>query len=325
MISLRTIAKFSLAAAIVSLLIWFDVITLEPIQAILGAPGTVGLVFALIYLTLPVSALRWYLLLRSQGVRIRFVSVYHINAIGNFASIFMPGAASGDALRLLYVLQEAGAGHRARATLTVAVDRATGLLGLGIVAILALAYRIQGIDANPTLVGLFPVLLLVCGASVAMGVAGVAICHGLAGHPWALGLEEKGRVGKITLRLIEAGAAYRHHIGALLAVILLAAVTQGLVMAAVLAVASASASGPLGLEDYAVATPIALVANVLPFTPGGLGLGESAFAKVCAMMDETGATGAGSIFLTFRALTSLVLLTGSISLAVFRKQASLRQ
>lgn len=325
MTKLLTIAKFSLAIMIVSLLIKFDMITLEPIKAILSAPGAVALVFLLIYLTLPVSALRWYLLLNSQGVQIRFAAVYHINAIGNFASIFMPGAASGDALRLLYVLQEAGAGHRARATLTVAVDRATGLLGLGIVAIIALTYRIQAADASPTLVGLFPILLIACGASVALGIAGVAICHALVGHSWALRLEQRGRVGEVLLRLIEAGAAYRHHIGALLAVILLAALTQGLVMAAVLVVASATPPGSLGLADYAVATPIALVANVLPLTPGGLGVGESAFARVCAMMDSMGASGAGSIFLTFRALTSLVLLTGGVSLILFKRQASPRQ
>jgi hypothetical protein len=39
--------------------------------------------------------------------------------------------------------------------------------------------------------------------------------------------------------------------------------------------------GNISLLDISIAAPLALVANVLPFTPGGLGIGEAAFDQIC--------------------------------------------
>ena len=39
--------------------------------------------------------------------------------------------------------------------------------------------------------------------------------------------------------------------------------------------------GDVTLLDVAVAAPLAMVANILPFTPGGLGIGEAAFEQIC--------------------------------------------
>ena len=41
--------------------------------------------------------------------------------------------------------------------------------------------------------------------------------------------------------------------------------------------------------DYWVAAPVALVANALPFTPGGLGVGEAAFDQLARVGVQRGA------------------------------------
>jgi uncharacterized membrane protein YbhN (UPF0104 family) len=67
----------------------------------------------------------------------------------------------------------------------------------------------------------------------------------------------------------------------------------------------------LPISGYAVAGVWAMIANSLPLTPGGLGVGEAVFAQIAAAL-ETVTTGASyaNVFLAMRILTALVTVLG---------------
>jgi len=77
--------------------------------------------------------------------------------------------------------------------------------------------------------------------------------------------------------------------------------------------------GDITLLDVAVAAPLAMVANILPFTPGGLGIGETAFALICRWLAPSiiSAPYAG-IFFAFRAVSMVMLIPGAVALATHR-------
>jgi uncharacterized membrane protein YbhN (UPF0104 family) len=79
------------------------------------------------------------------------------------------------------------------------------------------------------------------------------------------------------------------------------------------------AIGNLAWLDYLISASFAFVANMLPFTLGGLGVGEAAFDHLCTLFEPT-ASGApyASIFFAFRAVSLLTLLPGVVSFIVYR-------
>jgi len=66
--------------------------------------------------------------------------------------------------------------------------------------------------------------------------------------------------------------------------------------------------------DYGIAGLYALIANSLPVTPGGLGIGEGAFASALVMLAPQAAHAAyGTIFLAFRCVFILSTLPGLVA------------
>jgi uncharacterized membrane protein YbhN (UPF0104 family) len=312
------VAKALIAVAVLAYLAQSGIISAVPLDRLSALPLPAAEAVVLIFLTLPIGAWRWWLLLRSQGVRLPWTAVYHINAIGNFSSLFLPGGISGDALRGGLILSQAGKGRRLTATLSVVVDRITGLLGLITVALAVVAVHFSeqrdGIDlARVPLIlaaGLF--------TTFAAGFLGILFCRRLQSLPAIERLGRSGRLGSILATLIDAGAAYGKTLGTLAQVQVLAMLTHLFTVGALLVLANPMLPGRLDTTDWALATVVALLANVLPLTPGGLGVGEGAFAHVCDLLDPTHASGYGTVFLAYRALTALALLPGAVSWIVYR-------
>lgn len=80
--------------------------------------------------------IRWWLLLRVQDVQLRLRKVLAITCIGQFFNAFLLGATGGDLVKILYVIREAPQA-KARAGLSILVDRAMGLVALAVVALAA--------------------------------------------------------------------------------------------------------------------------------------------------------------------------------------------
>jgi hypothetical protein len=80
--------------------------------------------------------------------------------------------------------------------------------------------------------------------------------------------------------------------------------------------------GRLDWIDYVFATSLTLVANALPLTPNGIGIGEAAFDQICRWLEHV-PTGApySSIFFAFRAVLVGVSLTGLVSFVLYRQAA----
>ncbi|MBV9739970.1 MAG: flippase-like domain-containing protein, partial [Hyphomicrobiales bacterium] len=79
-----------------------------------------------------------------------------------------------------------------------------------------------------------------------------------------------------------------------------------------------SGIGHLGWAGYALAGAVSMLANVLPLTPGGIGVGELAFAYICRLLSGDGVSPFATILLVFRALTALVSLYGAVVFVFYR-------
>jgi uncharacterized membrane protein YbhN (UPF0104 family) len=84
------------------------------------------------------TAARWYVLLRSGGVNIRFRDTLSLTFTGLFASNFLPTTIGGDAVRLAGAMQMGF--DRAVCLASLASDRLIGMLGMSMAAPLGLTY-----------------------------------------------------------------------------------------------------------------------------------------------------------------------------------------
>jgi uncharacterized membrane protein YbhN (UPF0104 family) len=87
-------------------------------------------VAAIVMLTLQtaLSAAKWFLLLREQGVVVGYPSLLKTYLIGNFINLFMPSVVGGDAYRAVRVSRYTRG--VARALPSIIVDRVTGIAAL---------------------------------------------------------------------------------------------------------------------------------------------------------------------------------------------------
>ena len=143
-------------------------------DALLGAALLpLALALPLLALNMPLSAFKWSLLLRVQGMRPGFGAALEAYWIGSFFSNYLPSNVSGDVVRLMVLRAE---GRRPEITSSILVERLTGLVVLVALAAGALALRPGHFDDF----GLLPLLwLMVLSLAVSLAFA--------AGEPLARG------------------------------------------------------------------------------------------------------------------------------------------
>ncbi len=98
------------------------------------------------------SALKWKIILKSDGIDIAYWTLLQSYYIGNFLGLFLPSSFGGDIYRV-YALSSTGM-NAGKVTSSVLFDRLTGLFALLSIALLGYI-SLPGIDYDITLAALF--------------------------------------------------------------------------------------------------------------------------------------------------------------------------
>jgi len=122
---------------LVYLFLTIDVNALVPLFKGLDL-GWLVLVFVLTLPNLLLLALRWSVLLRSQGIRLSVLRALQLQLIGAFFNCFTPSTVGGDAVRAYHLAALKGKG--ADSVVSVILERALGLVCLAIIAALGCTF-----------------------------------------------------------------------------------------------------------------------------------------------------------------------------------------
>jgi glycosyltransferase 2 family protein len=233
-----------------------------------------------------VESRRMGVLFGSQGMDVPFWYGYQLTAIAAFFSLCIPGGTGGDVMKLYYLtMRHRGKGVEVATVLLI--DRVVAMFALlGLLLMLALA--------EGTLMWHQPVVrILILGAAglmAALPCFAIAVWSGHIRAPRWLPLRD------FVQRVIEAAYAFRHHKSALATACALS-FTGHVLLACMFA-----AAGRIVLPDAPVLVVcmlalLGMFANALPLTPGGLGVGESAFQGLFAL---AGFSGGAPLMLSWR-------------------------
>jgi glycosyltransferase 2 family protein len=119
--------------------------------------------FLLLFVNTGISTFKWALLLRADGVRMPFLSLFASYLVGSFFNLFLPSNIGGDAYRIYDVARYSK--RTAHSFASVLADRVSGYLALAMLAsgfgLLGMGYLPHKIIVLMPLGGLFALLLLI--------------------------------------------------------------------------------------------------------------------------------------------------------------------
>jgi hypothetical protein len=93
------------------------------------------------------TSVRWDYLLKVQDIDLPVFKVWIINMIGIFFNQFLLGSTGGDVVKVLYIAKQAPR-RKARAMLSVIMDRVLGLLAMLLVIALFLPLELKRLEGN---------------------------------------------------------------------------------------------------------------------------------------------------------------------------------
>jgi hypothetical protein len=242
-----------------------------------------------------VSAWRLCMLMKPRGLNLSLASSVRLTLMGIFFNACLPGATSGDVVKIYYA-SEGNRGRRTELTTIILLDRATGMFAMVTWPLIVAPFFPQLVGSSAILQG----LLWAAAALATIMFAGMLI--GLSSRL------RNSRLLALTFQRLPLGAyaekvfdtlhLYRHHKGTLLAAVMISLMIHTMTVGVTLLIAQAIYPNGFAWE-ISLLVPLGLLANALPLTPGGLGVGEAAFNNLFGM---AGLTGGAEIMLGWRLL-----------------------
>ena len=252
----------------------------------------------LMIVTFLLQIVRWYLLVRSLEIPFKLRRAFQLGLLGLFGNTFLPGSVGGDFFKA-YLIGKDSPGQRTAAVSTVLMDRGFGLFGLllfaavlgsiawagGDARVLANAELQWMILATAAIAGACAIGFLLLGFIPQRGVDGIA--------DW---LRSRSRIGAVLANLWQAVCMFRRRMRIMGYGLLLTAVSHFAIVITFYFAASVFPSkhpetDTATLPELMVIAPIGFVAQALPLAPGGLGVGEAAFAGLYRLADRPGSQG----------------------------------
>ena len=266
---------------------------------------------ALVFFDRALMAWRWIILLRALDTPAPppLRDVLRIFFVSSFIATFLPSV-GGDVYRAYSLATHGVSGAQAAAS--VAMDRLLGVLSLLLVAAVALPYAGR-VATDPVIVWTMSITIVGCaaGALAVFSRRASELAHAVNARVPGVSLQ------RMSGRLIDALARYKHHRADLASVLALSIGVQGIriVQAWFLGLSLGIAAPP---SAYLAFIPIILLIMLVPITVYGLGTSQFAFDSLFGLVGVPAAS-AFALSVLFVALGIVGNLPGGVLYATGRR------
>jgi glycosyltransferase 2 family protein len=293
-VSLGILAYIFLKVVDINLL-WKELIKANPLYFVAAV--------AVYFLVQGLSAWRWYVLLKPQGIDVPFSRILAYYFLGMYFNFFLPSAIGGDVVKVYYLNKETK--QLSASTTSVFFDRDIGMGGLVLIALVTALYagpahmKINGVPLVPVFAFIFVGFLL---ANLAIFYRPTYnLLHRL------LSLFKMKKVDDKIERLFTSVNVYRNRWGLIVATMLMSLGVQvGCALVNLLAARSIGLD-KAGLADYLVFIPAIGLISMIPISVGGTGVREAAYILMFSSIgvEEHQALALSVLWLGVIAITSL--------------------
>lgn len=306
---LLTPMRFALAASLLFILFRSGAIDWESMSRLNSAWEYALLAVVLFFLGTVVHALRLAVLINAHHLQLTFYAAFKLTFIGLFFNTYMPGSTGGDLVKIYYA-SKGNPGSRAEVVTVMLMDRFIGLFGLITLPILLAPLFVKLIAAQTLMQTLLFIAFIVTMAIVLLVVLSVR-------YPLGDSIRVKKILGKVAFgslitRVIETVQSYKLNSKTIVIALAYSWLHQLFMIGVALVVAQAI--NPQGASWKMVALiPYGYLANALPITPGGIGVGEAAMESIFSLNNLDGGA---EVLLGWRLV---MLIVGLLGLAFYLK------
>ena len=318
---MKNFLKLLITLFIIFLLLKFNVIDFSGIKNISHNYKYILYILFLMVITMPLGALRWWSLLKSERYNISYWNAYLLYSTGLFFNIFMPGGAGGDIAKGYYLFKHVEKNQRILAIFTILVDRVVGLHALLFTISLFGIIISEKIFFNSDLHKLFNIILII----MIVSVPAILIVINYSGLIKKY-IEKRKSIflGNIAYEIFSSLEIYKNRKFVLFKCWSLSLVNHFCLLSCFYIT---SIFLNINIFDYFEAAfigGVSLITNAVPLTPGGIGIGESTFNYLSQFFYNNQNIAFGSIFfITVRVLFNFICLSGAISFVIIKKPENL--
>jgi glycosyltransferase 2 family protein len=224
------------------------------------------------------ATVRWQILLRLQGIRLRWLQAGGIVMIGLFFSLFLPGGIGGDAMRVYFMFQLAPR-RKIGATLSIVMDRLFGLFTVLFLAGMSISLRFSWLTRSGTSRHIAYLAFVLLGGSLAF----VVLVFWLANSSSLYRLPKALPLRKVVVQSGEALLRYRSQLGVMTLVFVITIVAHLAYYTNYYCAGEAlrmSKGHAASLADILSIMPLVDTIISMPISIGGLGLRETLFQEL---------------------------------------------
>tara|TARA_B100000925_G_C22011036_1_gene476507 strand:+ start:6887 stop:7873 length:987 start_codon:yes stop_codon:yes gene_type:complete len=314
---LKNFLKIIFSVGLFSYLVYQGKIDTKLLSRLLLTPGAMAVTLILIVSQNLSNSFRWLLILATQTKKkINFLFLAGINWIGLFFNTVLPGAVTGDLIKMLYVKQIDSKISKTSMVLTVLMDRIYGLLGLIILmgAISILRYeRLTSIGPGLETIVHFNLLLLVG----ALSFFSLMFLPENYQKKFSYFCSKLPLIGKKTIHLNECFWMMAQKKKTLFTCVGISIISHNLGIMAFYHITSPFYEVPVEFLDIYSVIPVGMIITAIPISPGGMGVGHAAFEKILGYFQLNNGA---NLFNTFWIMILLNNILGLIPYLLFSKK-----
>ena len=320
--NISKVLKLLFSVSIIYILIQYNIININDI-ALLTKNYTLVLYSLIIFFTIIILAsLKWWLLLISANYNIPFLMTYLLYSTGLFFNNFMPGGTGGDIIKGVYLYKFVAESQRTGALFTIIIDRIIGLHALTIIALSSYFLLIKKISFELNFALIFVIFVAIFSMPIFFYV--IMSIEKLLKYIIIKNfkIDIIIKLEDIFSRLVIAFDNYKDKKLYLSSCWIISVINHLLTLSCFYIVTIILEINMLDIFEVIYVGSFSLMANFIPLTPGGIGIGEGAFNYFAESLqgNDLSNIAYGSIFfLAFRVLFTLVTLTGVISYILLDK------
>ena len=257
-------------------------------------------------LLVPIAGwLRWWSVVRAQGIPLSLYGAFRLQMIGVIFNAFLLGSIGGDAMKAYYLASGPGSDKKAASIMSIGLDRMYGVVALFLLigsqipfawAILTAKREIAvfvGIAA-----GIYVFALV---AAAILMIPRLRARRRLRFEIWMAGTGWRAKVARVIDPADEAIQEVRRRPLMSLYCTAISLVAHLATVAAFFLFGRALGTASVPFSNYIVLAPLALAATGLPLLPlGGLGVGEWVASVVFGVAAEVGKWFGGTVLFLWR-------------------------
>jgi len=313
---LKTCVKVILALVLIWILAKNSLLNFKLLLVFLSKPSTLIIIFSLMTLNVVMSAWRWYKLNAVQGINLSYRDTLLATYVGlTFNNLFL-GSVGGDLIRVNYLFKRMPQ-QKIAGTVSVLADRICGLIGV-FSMLCALGLIFQSFFDRSIYLSSFLTLCIWLSLTLFLFI-GMAIL--VSKLNLVDKIQNKFTSAKLA-ELIQVIRIYKKSSLIVIECIITSMLIQVLLAYIIATIGVALSFNAVPFLSYTIANLITQLTSLIPISPGGLGVGEMAFAK--SIVQLSGRIDAyATIYLAYRILTMVFSAPGVLIFLKINQQKSL--